>query len=235
MGIFDKIERSIGGAVDGAFARAFKGEVQPVEIASRLSRELDSEAKLMSRGKKLVPNEFIVGLSTRDFERLTPYTKTLNQEIIPELREHAAAQSYVFNGPIAIHYDCDESLPTGRFTVESHAVAGVDGAGASDTAIRRADLVLEVNGIRHPLTPPGFTIGRGTDTDIRINDPGISRHHAEIRVSGTGSDQVIEIVDMGSTNGIVVNGNKVDHAILGSGSRIELGTTRMLVHSPTEE
>lgn len=235
MGFFDRIERSIGGAVDGVFARAFKGEVQPVEIASRLTRELDSEAKLMSRDKRLVPNEFAVGLSGKDFERLVPYTKTLNAEIIPELREHAASHGYVFNGPVAIHYDRNDELPVGRFTVTSRAVAGVDGRRSTDTAIRRADLVLEVNGVRHPLVAPGFSIGRGTEADIRINDPGISRKHAEVRVTGSGSDQVIEIVDLGSTNGIIVNGHKVDHAVLGSGSRIEIGTTRMLVHSPAEE
>lgn len=235
MGVFDSIERKIEGVVTGVFARAFKGEVQPVEIAARLQRELDSEAKLMSREKKLVPNEFSVGLSKYDHDRLVPYTKTLNEEIVPELREHAASRGYIFNGPIKIHYELDEALPTGRFTVESHAVAGVAGRKATETAIRRADLVLEVNGVRHPLVPPGFTIGRGTEADLRINDPGISRKHAEIRVVADGDNQTIEIADLGSTNGITVNGQKVQHATLSAGTRIEIGTTRMLVHSPTRD
>ncbi len=97
-------------------------------------------------------------------------------------------------------------------------------------AASRSSLVLEVNGTRHPLEPPGLTIGRGTEADLRINDPGISRLHAEIRVSGVG-DQ-IDIVDLGSTNGIVVNGQKVRHAVLHEGTRIEIGSTRMLVHLP---
>ena len=94
-------------------------------------------------------------------------------------------------------------------------------------------LVLEVNGLRHPLDPPGFLIGRGTDADLRINDPGISRNHAQIRVSGSNDSLQIDIVDLGSTNGIVVNGQKVRHAVLGEGSRIEIGSTRMLVHAPS--
>ena len=107
------------------------------------------------------------------------------------------------------------------------------GAPASDTTIRRAGLVLEVNGTRHPLTPPGLIIGRGSDADLRINDPGISRTHAQIRVTGSEPPLQIDIVDLGSTNGIMVNGQKVRHAVLGEGSRIEIGSTRMLVHAPS--
>jgi pSer/pThr/pTyr-binding forkhead associated (FHA) protein len=75
-------------------------------------------------------------------------------------------------------------------------------------------------------------IGRGTEADLRINDPGISRRHAEIRVHGSGTAAQIEIVDLGSTNGIVVDGHKVREAALQEGTRIEIGSTRMLVHAP---
>lgn len=233
MGVFDRFEKRIEGAVNGVFARAFKGDVQPVEIAARLQRELDSEAKLMSRDRRLVPNEFVVGLSEHDYERLTPYGRTLTGELIPELRRHAGEQGYVFNGPIMIHYELDEELPTGRFTVASEAVAGVDvERPATTTQVNRAQLVLEVNGMRHPLVPPGLVIGRGTEADLRISDPGISRRHAEISVRGSGADLDVEINDLGSTNGIVVNGQRVRQAQLQSGSRIEIGSTRMLVHAP---
>ncbi|MGL5405431.1 MAG: FhaA domain-containing protein [Propionibacteriaceae bacterium] len=236
MGAFDKIEKRIEGAVSSVFARAFKGEVQPVEIAARLQRELDSEAKILARDKRLVPNEFVVGLSNHDYERLTPYSKTLNSEIIPELREHANDNGYVFNGPITIRYVREKSLPTGRFTVTSEAVAAHDDPRENEQdQIRKAGLVLEVNGVRHPLVAPGLVIGRGTEADLRINDPGISRRHAQISVIGQGSGKTIEIVDLGSTNGIIVDGIKVDHATLKSGSRIEIGTTRLLVHSPMAE
>lgn len=236
MGVFDRFEKRIEGAVNGVFAKAFKGDVQPVEIAARLQRELDAEAKLMSRDRRLVPNEFEVGLSQHDYDRLTPYGKTLTQEIITELKTHASEMGYVFNGPILIHLELDESLPIGRFSVSSEAVAGVetDQAPLRPTATAsRSQLVLEVNGMRHPLHPPGLVIGRGTDADLRINDPGISRRHAEIRVRGTGPAASVEIVDLGSTNGIVVNGQRVRQAHLSDGSRIEIGTTRMLIHAPS--
>ena len=234
MGIFARFEKKVEGAVSGAFARAFKGDVQPVEIAARLQRELDAEAKLMSRNKRLVPNDFTVHLSQHDHDKLAPYASTLNAELATELRNHAREMGYAFNGPIKIAFELDASLPTGRFTVSSQAVAGITprAGRASETAISRAPLVLEVNGTRHPLQPPGLVIGRGSDADLRINDPGISRRHAQIRVTTAGPGIRIDIVDLGSTNGIVVNGQRVQQATLHEGSRIEIGSTRMLVHAP---
>ncbi len=234
MGILDRLENRIEGVVNGVFARGFKGEVQPAEIATKLQRQMDGEAMVLGRNKKLVPNDFLIGLSTHDYERLVPYAKTVNREIVPELRAHAAERDYVFNGPVQVTYELDDSLPTGRFTVSSSAVAGVEQAEpASATAIRRSRLVLEVNGVRHPLVPPGLTIGRGSKADLRINDPSVSREHARIVVSGDDDNLDIVIEDLGSTNGVVVNGVKVRRAALGEGSRIEIGSTRMLVHAPT--
>jgi Protein of unknown function (DUF3662)/FHA domain len=234
MGIFERLERKVEGAVSSAFARAFKGDVQPVEITARLQRELDGEAKLMSRDKRLVPNEFSVQLSQHDHDKLGPYAKTLTVELAGELRKHAREMGYVFSGPIKIDFELDTRLPTGRFTVTSKAVAGIveRGGPAGDATLSRAPLVLEVNGTRHPLQPPGLVIGRGSDADLRINDPGISRMHAQVRVNSSGQGLQIDIIDLGSTNGIVVNGQKVRQAVLQEGSRIEIGSTRMLVHAP---
>jgi hypothetical protein len=233
MGVFDRVEKKLENAVSGAFARAFKGDVQPVEITARLQRELDSEAKLLSRDRKLVPNEFTIALSQHDYDRLTPYSKTLNAEIAPQLRDYAGESGYIFNGPVMIEYVLDTALPVGRFTITSAAVAGVDAAeDASPSEIRAANLVIEVNGVRHPLTPPGLTVGRGTEADLRINDPGVSRLHARIGVVGTGSGQQITIEDMGSTNGVTVDGQRTRHATLGLGSRIEIGSTKLAIVSP---
>lgn len=239
MGVFDRFERRIEGVVNHVFARAFKGDVQPVEIAARLQRELDAEAKVMSRDRRLVPNEFLVRLSRHDYDRLAPYGKTLMKELLPELKSHASEMGYVFNGPIMIHLELDESLPTGRFTVRSSAVSGPDDDAGQATSAMPAvatgtRMVLEVNGTRHPLKPPGLVIGRGTDADIRINDPGVSRRHAQLKVTADGDALNMELIDLGSTNGIVVNGRRAPRASVGDGARIEIGNTRMLVHTPVD-
>ncbi|MCL2489211.1 MAG: DUF3662 domain-containing protein [Propionibacteriaceae bacterium] len=236
MGLFDKMERGIESAVHGAFASVFKGDVEPVEIATALQKELDAAAKVLSQGRMLVPNNFRVSLARADYDRLAPYSRTLNAEIIPGLRDHAASRRYVFNGPITIAYLLDDKLTSGRFAIVSSTRAGVSDAAEPRAEAYHRQLVLEVNGVRHPLTPPGFTIGRGTEADLRINDPGVSRLHAQISVEDGGDDNVhVTITDLGSTNGLIVNGQKVRSVPLVEGSRIEIGTTRMLVHSPVGE
>ena len=234
MGWLHGVERKLENVVNNVFARAFRSEVEPIEIATRLTKELDSQAKLLNRDKRLVPNNFTVYLSTHDYDELAPMARAIN-DIVPEMRRHAGERRYVFNGPIRIDYECDESLTVGRFRVDSEAVATVaeSGGAASSTAIRRAPLVLEVNGVRHPLLPPGFTIGRGSEADLRINDPGISRLHARVIVKQDGAGEVdVSVEDLGSTNGVIVNGQRVTNVALADGSRIEIGSTRMLVHSP---
>jgi hypothetical protein len=248
MGVFDRVEKKLENVVGGVFARAFKGDVQPVEITARLQRELDSEARLLSRDRQLVPNEFTIGLSSHDFDRLTPYSKTLNAEIAPQLMNYAAEKGYIFNGPVSIDYKMEPSLPIGRFTITSAAVAGVAGAagatepvapGAQPSAPVRqrttTGLVVEVNGVRHPLTAPGLTIGRGTDADLRINDPGVSRLHARINVIESGTGTSLNIEDLGSTNGITVDGVRTRQAALNNGSRIDIGNTTMLITSPVSD
>lgn len=232
MGVFDKAEKKIESAVGRVFARAFKGYVHPIEIVSGIQRELDAEAKLLSRDRRLVPNAFIIGLSAGDYERLFPYSKTLNAEILPPIRDYAADHNYVFNGPISIDYELDTSLPTGQFSVRAEAVTREAIAHAQPPSGRR--LVLEVNGVRHPLQAPGLVIGRSAEADLRINDPGVSRRHAFISVSGDPEHPLMTIEDLGSTNGVTVNGSRVTKTRVGEGTRIEIGNTRMLIHIPAE-
>ena len=221
MGILQRFENRLEQMVSGVFAKAFRSAVQPVEIAAALQREVDNSAQILSRNRRLVPNQFHVELSGQDHERLAPYSSTLAQELTEMLREHAHEQAYVFTGPVTISFDERDDLSTGRFRVRSAALAKVtpvSDRSVTDTAVRRATVILEVNGMRHPLDPPGIVIGRGTEADLRINDPGVSRRHAEIRVHAndrTGTD--VSVVDLGSTNGMLVNGHKVKQATLDDG------------------
>lgn len=237
MGIVQRFENRLEQMVSGAFAKAFRSAVQPVEVAAALQREVDNSAQILSRDRRLVPNQFHVELSPQDHERLAPYSSTLSDELVEMLRDHAHEQSYVFTGPVTISFDEKEDLSTGRFRVRSAALAKVtpmSEASVTDTAVRRANVILEVNGMKHPLDPPGIVIGRGNDADLRINDPGVSRRHAEIRIypgesSGAGSGPSVSVVDLGSTNGILVNGHKVTQATLDDGATVKIGNTTMTI------
>ena len=240
MGILQRFENRLEQLVSGAFAKAFRSAVQPVEVAAALQREVDNSAQILSRNRRLVPNQFHVELSPQDYQRLAPYSSTLSDELVEMLRDHAHEQSYVFTGPVSISFDQKEDLTTGRFHVRSSALASVTPASDSavtDTAVRRANVILEVNGMRHPLDPPGIVIGRGNDADLRINDPGVSRRHAEIRIypgdPATGGTPQVSVVDLGSTNGVLVNGHKVSQATLYDGAQIRVGNTTMSIRFVT--
>jgi hypothetical protein len=233
MGLLQRFEDRLEQMVSGAFAKAFRSAVQPVEIAAALQREVDNSAQILSRNRRLVPNQFHVELSPQDHERLAPYSSTLSQELAEMLREHAQEQSYVFTGPVSIAFDEREDLSTGRFRVRSAALAKVtpvSDRSVTDTAVRRASVILEVNGMKHPLDPPGIVLGRGSEADLRINDPGVSRRHAEIRVhAGDAHGTQVSVVDLGSTNGMLVNGSRVKQAELDDGGTIKIGNTTMTV------
>ncbi|GAA3669943.1 DUF3662 and FHA domain-containing protein [Nocardioides ginsengisoli] len=237
MGGLQRFEQRLEQAISGVFARTFRSAVQPVEIAAALQRELDNKAQVLSRQRRLVPNSFVVELSEGDLERLAPYDSTLASELELQLTEHAELQSYVFPGPIRIAFESADDLGTGRFRVRSQAEAAVTGhsrRGTGRGAPQRTRAVLEVNGTQHPLQAPGLVVGRGSEADLRINDPGVSRRHAEFLITtqpggatpGVGP-VLVEVHDMGSTNGIRVDGQKVARATLRDGSRVQIGHTSL--------
>lgn len=240
-GVLQRFEQRLEGVVSGAFARAFRSAVQPVEIASALQREVDNSAHILSRDRKLVPNEFTVELSQSDFDRLTPFGDTLSKELATMVEDHVKEQHYTLAGAMAIHFVHVEALTTGRFRVRSEtnaSVTPVQGQRMTDTAVTKADVILEVGGMRHPLAPPGVVIGRGAEADLKINDPGVSRRHAEIKVHGADGKSSVTVVDLGSTNGVILNGRRVDTAVVADGSEIKLGNTTLrvsIISRPTDE
>lgn len=264
-----RFERRLEGIVSGVFARAFKGDVEPIELAAALKREIDNTARILSRDRRLVPNHFTVELGPDDFERLNAYGRTLNHELANELRDHADIQRYTFSGPIDIELVLQDDLPTGKFRVVSETVGTPQRRPATyqqpepqpyqqepyvppnepvvqsppqpqyqpQPSPRRGhpQVMLEVNGRRRPVNPPGVVLGRGTDADIQINDPGVSRRHAEIRLmpEGPGGIRVV-LVDLGSTNGTLVNGRRSSESELVDGSTVRIGNTTMTLRLADE-
>ncbi|MFF4814611.1 FhaA domain-containing protein [Kitasatospora sp. NPDC001309] len=278
MGMMKKFEQRLEGLVNGTFAKVFKSEVQPVEIAGALQRECDNNASIWNRDRTVVPNDFIVELSPHDHERLSPYSGQLGAELAGMVREYAEAQRYSFMGPLQVNLEKADDLDTGLYRVRSRTLAseepqqfapqqqpGYDrqpaapapgapwqqgGAGqysappppaappamppgppagsnvrafpgaGHGTSVRRW---IEVNGARHQITGAACVLGRSTEADVRIDDPGVSRKHAEIR-PGTPS----MVLDLGSTNGIVVDGQHTQRATLRDGSRIVVGSTTIV-------
>src|SRR4030095_10652940 len=74
------------------------------------------------------------------------------------------------------------------------------------------------------LTQPVIKVGKLSSSPLRLDDDSVSRMHAVIEVSGPGD---ISIIDLGSTKGTVVNGQKVNKAKLQDGDLVLLGDIRI--------
>ncbi|MDJ0340252.1 DUF3662 and FHA domain-containing protein [Streptomyces sp. H10-C2] len=288
MGVLKRFEQRLEGFVNGTFAKVFKSEVQPVEIAGALQRECDNNATIWNRDRTVVPNDFVVELSTPDFDRLSPYSVQLGEELAGMVKDYAKQQRYTFMGGIKVHLEKADDLDTGLYRVRSRTLAssesqqpqnqqqdqqqdqqqspppqlkqheppraaapyrpsgpppmpagpppggraggpapvtrlpggGSPPGGPSGGAVRRW---IEINGNRHQISRPTLVLGRSTEADVRVDDPGVSRRHCEIRV---GSPSVVQ--DLGSTNGIVVDGQHTQRATLRDGSRIVVGSTTIV-------
>ncbi len=228
-----RFEQKLEALISGTFARAFRSAVQPVEISAGLQREVDNKAQILSRHRRLVPNDFQVELCDADLTQLNLHEQgmaaTIAAEMAEQLQAHADHQGYVFPGPIAIAFDAVDDLTTGRFRIRSRSQASVS-AEADGYAANRSRAVLEINGTRHPLQPPGVVVGRGSEADIRITDPGVSRRHVDFAVVQSGAAGVeVSVHDLGSTNGMLVNGRKIAASPLHDGSVVRIGNTDMTV------
>jgi hypothetical protein len=228
--VLDRFERGVERVVNGAFARAFKSEVQPVELASALRREADTTAAVVGPDRTLVPNAYTIELGPSDHERLGSWADQLSGELSTALTDHARGQRYSFPGPVSIQLVRDDELATGVFRVRSARVRGGIAPGTAANATV-AHPVLDVEGRRYQLTKRLTVIGRGSDCDVVLDDPGASRRHAEIKVDGGR----ILVRDLGSTNGTVVGGERLGERVkvaeLDDGSDITIGRTTITVIS----
>lgn len=214
MGLLDNFEKGLERAVNGAFAKTFKSGLQPIEITSALRRELDTKAAVLARDRVLVPNTFAVQLASNDYERMTAIGPSLIDELTNLVQRHATAQHYSFAGGITITLERNERQTEGTVSIDSGNAKG---------AVAWTPIV-DVNGKRYPITHSRTVIGRGHDADITVDDTSISRKHVEILWDGTRA----QVNDLGSTNGSLLNGQKVSKALLPPDSVIDIGRTHIV-------
>jgi catechol 2,3-dioxygenase-like lactoylglutathione lyase family enzyme len=211
MGL-QKFEGRLERIVDGTFSKAFRGELHPVEIGRRLTREMDLKRRLGVHGL-IAPNSYVVYLSPSEFERFESFLDALVRELEEAAREHARNEDYVFVGPVTVSAVEDPGLRRGRFEIESEVHEGPAGLTA-------ASIVL-ADGERIVLGPEPITIGRLPESSVVVSDPNASRRHAEIRRAGND----VVVIDLDSTNGTRVNGAPIRERILVDGDEIVVGTT----------
>lgn len=228
------------------FSRAFSSEVQPVELARKLAKEMDSH-KTAGVSRVYVPNEYTVYLSGKDRSRMEGYERSLEQELSGYLLEHARRRGYDLLTRPTVSFETDERLRLGEFGIQTRLVKppahegekpkqGEEGhtmvysaprdAPSVESPPQRPEVatraVVTVDGRRYVLDGPRATLGRAKEADCVLRDPNVSRHHAELRRGQSGE---WTIADLGSTNGVKVNGRRVGSTRLGAGDSVTIGTT----------
>jgi hypothetical protein len=248
------IEQKIESLFEGAFGRAFRRNVQPVELARKLAKEMD-DYRMVSVSQVYAPNEYVVYLSPQDRAQFEDYEPALVKELEEYLAEHARREGYVLLSRPNISFRTDEDLELGLFGISNRMIqreapeeppqqapepgeTRIYRAAQPETeAVSAEELGLEpesiaatltVDGTQHRLEKPAMVIGRSKDCDIRVPDPNVSRRHAEIRREGSS----FWIVDLESTNGLSVNGRPQKRARLDDDDRITVGSTELVFRRP---
>jgi hypothetical protein len=240
VSLLRSLEEKIEGLVEGAFGRAFKSHVQPVELARKLVKEME-EHKTVSVSRVYVPNHYIVFLGPDDREQFSSYEPALKKELSDYLLERARGEGLALTTRPQVEFKTDDRLAIGEFGIQAQLLGQPDGDAEPPQAdyghtmvytpdkaaapLRDADgpprgrAFLSGAGKRTALSGERVTIGRSRECDVVVDDPNVSRKHAEVR-------RTIEgwlVADLGSTNGIKVNGRRVKDAVLQPGDEVTLG------------
>jgi hypothetical protein len=246
VSVLRTIESKIESLFEGVFGRAFRSHVQPVELARKLVKEMDDH-RTVSVSRVYVPNEYAVYLSPTDRENFSGYERSLVGELQDYVAEHARRERYALLSPPAVVFHTDEDLSLGEFGIATRMVpkgkpeadappadveAGAtmiyrprqqptEAASPVELGVEREVAAVDIAGRRHELTKRTTVVGRSRECDIQVPDPNISRRHAEIRQEGS----TYWLVDLGSTNGIVVDGKRQQRVKLVDGTRFTIGSS----------
>jgi hypothetical protein len=211
--VLKKVENGLEKLFDRTLSRPFKSTLQPIEIAARIVREIDLTRRLSAQGP-VSPNNVKLWLSPQDAERFDGFQRALVAELEETVRQHALNEGYGFVGPVAVEVFIDDDVKAGDVVVKT-AFTG----GTSDPRLLASD------GRSFVIGAEPLIIGRSPNVGVVINDPNVSRQHAEV----WRTEQGVAIRDLGSTNGTFVNGHRVDAVSLSPRDDITVGPLRFRI------
>lgn len=213
MGLAD-LERRLERLVEGAFAKAFRSGVAPIELLRRLTRDMDTNRSHGVRGV-IAPNHYTIALAPADHEKFASFEESLVRDLADGAREHARAEGYGFVGPVIVELTQDPGVSTGTFLLASEMREGPGGRGVGT--------VVLPDGRRVSVGDDPVCIGRMPECEVMLSDQNVSRRHAEVRRQGG----EFVVVDLGSTNGTKVNGSGVKERRLVDGDEIIVGSSTL--------
>ena len=211
--------------LEPGWAGPVDGSVRPAGILHAMQREARARQAVLAGGRLLVPNHYVIGLSAYDHERFAPHAAALAQQLAAAQAGFIADQAWTVYGDVLVEIDRGEGLEPGMFRVV--AELRPDGHPARSPATSGATLVAD-DGRELPLPPGPVVLGRDGRADLRVRDPRVSRRHVRLEVT----EGRVLLTDLGSANGTLVNGARVETAELTDGDVLQLGTTLLTLRYP---
>jgi hypothetical protein len=231
VGVLRNFESRLERGIEGFFTKAFRSGLQPVELAKRILREMEAQ-KTVSVREVWVPNRYVLHISAEDRERFENMENALRRELENVVVEGAREKGYGLVARPEVIFETEESMKRGdlRINAELSEETGPPPADLpSPTAPtpsgsgRGSRAVLVDGSGKEWVLDDAQVIGRLSGSEIELTDTGASRRHAEIRRQG---DDFV-IVDLGSTNGTLVNDSPVAEHTLEDGDRVTIGRTTL--------
>ncbi len=245
----ERVEAFVSRVIEGWSARLFGAKLQPVQVAKRLIRAMESH-QTISLSKTFVPNSYVVTLGPMDFAQFEQYRRSLERDLAETLLGAARERSFTLLAYPSVEIERDEDMAPGDIRV---SCAMVDTSGEEVAGDPKAlgavesghTMVLDREALlrdrpRAPkatieqrdaaavtLGPDPVLIGRDPQNDVVLDDRRVSRKHAEIRLR-LGR---YTLYDLQSTNGTYVNGRRVAEKVLDDGDKISVGGLELLFHS----
>lgn len=224
MSIFDRFEGAVEKGVNSVFSRVFRSGLKPVDVSSALHRAADDDVLEVEDGAGIAPNEYVVRLSAADYGVFAQEgLDVLSSEMAEEMTAYIRAQGYALLGAVSVEFENTGEDLEGNVEVVSRRKRGA-AAPATGSIASPSHPIIDVDGEKWLLTEEVTVLGRGSESDIAVNDPGVSRRHIELRITPSG----VILTDLGSTNGTFVEGHRVDAATLVDGNQVVIGRTPIL-------
>ena len=151
MGFLRRIESKLEGVFEGGIGRTFKSNVQPVELARKLAKEMDDN-KVISVQTVYVPNAYTVYLAPEDREQFVAYEARLRTELAGYLTEHARREGYSLPNRARVMIETADELDVGTFGIAAEMEETPPPA-AADAPPPGVRLPQEFSGDPEPAAP----------------------------------------------------------------------------------
>ena len=230
---FSKFEDRIQHLIEGGFARLFSGQLHPQELALQLAKTMEDDVFRSQNNQSIAPDTYCIRLCPQDHDDILSTHPDVVTELASALVEIARMADVSLVSSPQVKLLADKTMELHCVCVDAwHSAECIDSTQSmhSSELSKIADEIppgamLVLNGTQHiPIDRSVLNLGRQRDNHIIINDPTVSRYHAQLRLR---FGQYV-LFDLGSVSGTTVNGHRTQEVVLQSGDVITLGNSKLI-------